>query len=83
LERLTRDYKDFRELNSKARNSGSAQINKRTIKGKVVLEIRKEIFANRKETFMKIIVTDLLGHISKPLAKELVQKGYAVTFISS
>ena len=32
---------------------------------------------------MKIIVTGSLGHISKPLAMELVQKGHAVTVISS
>jgi len=32
---------------------------------------------------MKIIITGSLGHISKPLAKELVQKGHAVTVISS
>ena len=32
---------------------------------------------------MKVIVTGSLGNISKPLAKELVQKGHAVTVISS
>jgi len=32
---------------------------------------------------MKIIITGSLGHISKPLAKELVEKGHAVTVISS
>lgn len=32
---------------------------------------------------MKIIVTGSLGNISKPLAEELVQKGHAVTVISS
>lgn len=32
---------------------------------------------------MKIIVTGSLGHISKPLTKELMQKGHAVTVISS
>ncbi|MEJ0101134.1 MAG: NAD(P)H-binding protein [Bacteroidota bacterium] len=32
---------------------------------------------------MKIIVTGSLGHISKPLAQELVQKGHSVTVISS
>ncbi|MET0392135.1 MAG: NmrA family NAD(P)-binding protein [Chitinophagaceae bacterium] len=32
---------------------------------------------------MKIIVTGSLGHISRPLTKELVQKGHAVTVISS
>lgn len=32
---------------------------------------------------MKIIVTGSLGHISKPLAIELVQKGHTVTVISS
>jgi uncharacterized protein YbjT (DUF2867 family) len=32
---------------------------------------------------MKIIVTGSLGNISKPLIKELVQKGHAVTVISS
>lgn len=32
---------------------------------------------------MKITVTGSLGHISKPLTKELVQKGHSVTVISS
>jgi uncharacterized protein YbjT (DUF2867 family) len=32
---------------------------------------------------MKIIVTGSLGHISKPLTQELVQKGHVVTVISS
>ncbi len=32
---------------------------------------------------MKIIVTGSLGHISKPLIQELVQKGHTVTVISS
>ena len=32
---------------------------------------------------MKIIVTGSLGHISKPLTQELVQKGHEVTVISS
>ena len=32
---------------------------------------------------MKIIVTGSLGHISKPLTEELVQKGHEVTVISS
>ncbi len=32
---------------------------------------------------MKIVVTGSLGHISKPLTKELVQKGHLVTVISS
>ena len=32
---------------------------------------------------MKIIITGSLGNISKPLAQELVQKGHAVTVISS
>ncbi len=32
---------------------------------------------------MKIVVTGSLGHIGKPLAIELVQKGHAVTVISS
>jgi uncharacterized protein YbjT (DUF2867 family) len=32
---------------------------------------------------MKIILTGSLGHISKPLTQELVQKGHAVTVISS
>ncbi len=48
-----------------------------------MLEIRKEIFANKKEIFMKIIVTGSLGHIGKPLAEELLQKGHTVTVISS
>ncbi|HEY4197681.1 MAG TPA: NAD(P)H-binding protein [Mucilaginibacter sp.] len=32
---------------------------------------------------MKIIITGSLGHISKPLTEELVQKGHTVTVISS
>ncbi len=32
---------------------------------------------------MKIIITGSLGHIGKPLAEELVQKGHTVTVISS
>ena len=48
-----------------------------------MLEIRKEIFANKNEIFMKIIVTGSLGHIGKPLAEELVQKDHTVTVISS
>ena len=32
---------------------------------------------------MKITITGSLGHISKPLAQELIQKGHAVTIISS
>lgn len=32
---------------------------------------------------MRIVLTGSLGHISKPLAKELVQKGHSVTVISS
>ena len=36
-----------------------------------------------KPNFMKIIVTGSLGNISKPLTTELVQKGHAVTVISS
>src|SRR6266851_4838266 len=32
---------------------------------------------------MKLVITGSLGHISRPLTKELVQKGHAVTVISS
>ena len=32
---------------------------------------------------MKIVITGSLGHISKPLTEELVQKGHSVTVISS
>lgn len=32
---------------------------------------------------MKVVITGLLGHISKPLTTELVQKGHDVTVISS
>ena len=32
---------------------------------------------------MKIIITGSLGHISKPLTKELLQKGYSLTVITS
>lgn len=31
---------------------------------------------------MKIVVTGSLGHISKPLTQELVQKGHSVTVVS-
>jgi uncharacterized protein YbjT (DUF2867 family) len=40
-------------------------------------DIKKQIIQ------MKIIVTGSLGHISLPLTKELVQRGHAVTVISS
>lgn len=36
-----------------------------------------------KNNHMKIVVTGSLGHISQPLATELVQKGHSVTVISS
>jgi uncharacterized protein YbjT (DUF2867 family) len=45
--------------------------------------IKNETFANKKEISMKVIVTGSLGNISKPLTKELVQKGHHVTVISS
>ena len=32
---------------------------------------------------MKIVITGSLGHISRPLAQELIQKGHSVTIISS
>jgi nucleoside-diphosphate-sugar epimerase len=32
---------------------------------------------------MNIVLTGSLGHISKPLAEDLIQKGHAVTVISS
>ena len=32
---------------------------------------------------MKIVITGSLGHISKPLAEELLQNGHTVTVISS
>jgi uncharacterized protein YbjT (DUF2867 family) len=32
---------------------------------------------------MKIVITGSLGHISKPLAKELIQKGHSVIVVSS
>ena len=32
---------------------------------------------------MKIVLTGSLGHISRPLAQELIQKGHDVTVISS
>jgi uncharacterized protein YbjT (DUF2867 family) len=38
---------------------------------------------NKKAENMKIIVTGSLGHISKSLTKELVQKGHKVTVVSS
>src|ERR1700722_15871349 len=37
----------------------------------------------QKQKNMKIIVTGSLGHISKPLTEELVQKGHTVTVVSS
>ena len=40
-------------------------------------------FASTKNRNMKIIITGSLGHISKPLTEILVQKGHAVTVISS
>jgi len=42
-----------------------------------------DYIANKKHIFMKITVTGSLGHISKPLTQELVQKGHSVTVISS
>lgn len=36
-----------------------------------------------KNNTMNIALTGSLGHISKPLAKELIQNGHAVTIISS
>lgn len=41
------------------------------------------LYHHQTKTTMKIIVTGSLGNISKPLADELVQKGHAVTVISS
>lgn len=41
------------------------------------------IFVKQKILNMKIIVTGSLGHIGKPLTKELVQKGHQVTVVSS
>jgi hypothetical protein len=38
---------------------------------------------HRKETIMKIVATGSLGHISKPLTAELLEKGHAVTVVSS
>jgi uncharacterized protein YbjT (DUF2867 family) len=43
----------------------------------------KQIFDLLKTIHMKIIVTGSLGNISKPLTRELVQKGHTVTVISS
>jgi putative NADH-flavin reductase len=40
-------------------------------------------FASSKNRKMKITLTGSLGNIGKPLTKELVQKGHAVTVISS
>jgi len=39
--------------------------------------------SSSQEIFMKVIVTGSLGNISKPLTKELVEKGHSVTVISS
>jgi uncharacterized protein YbjT (DUF2867 family) len=41
------------------------------------------IFATSKNSNMKIVITGSLGNISKPLTKELVQKGHSVTVIST
>jgi uncharacterized protein YbjT (DUF2867 family) len=40
-------------------------------------------FTTLKNTEMKITITGSLGHISKPLTKELVEKGHRITVISS
>jgi uncharacterized protein YbjT (DUF2867 family) len=40
-------------------------------------------FASIKNRDMKIVLTGSLGHISKPLTTELVEKGHSVTVISS
>jgi len=37
----------------------------------------------QKSKAMKIVVTGSLGHISRPLAQELIQKGHAVTVVTS
>lgn len=42
-----------------------------------------QTFEKPKHKKMKIIITGSLGNISKPLTEELVQKGHAVTVISS
>ncbi|TCK83607.1 uncharacterized protein YbjT (DUF2867 family) [Albibacterium bauzanense] len=40
-------------------------------------------FGLTKEEKMRIIITGSLGHISKPLTQELIEKGHSVTVISS
>jgi hypothetical protein len=45
--------------------------------------IENETFGNKKEIFMKVVITGSLGNISKPLAHELVAQGHAVKVISS
>jgi len=40
-------------------------------------------FASNKNRKMNIVITGSLGHISKPLTKEIIQKGHSVTVISS
>jgi len=42
-----------------------------------------QLCATSKHRNMKIILTGSLGHISQPLAKELIRKGHTVTVISS
>jgi uncharacterized protein YbjT (DUF2867 family) len=48
-----------------------------------VADLLLQSFAETNQHTMKIIITGSLGHISKPLTEELVQKGHAVTVISS
>jgi uncharacterized protein YbjT (DUF2867 family) len=42
-----------------------------------------QLYNNKRNKKMKIILTGSLGHIGQPLAKELVQNGHTVTVISS
>ncbi len=41
------------------------------------------MYHKQKQLFMNIVITGSLGHISKPLTDQLVQKGHTVTVISS
>jgi uncharacterized protein YbjT (DUF2867 family) len=56
-----------------------------TTKADLATAVRKLLltFASTKKQKMKIVVTGSLGHISKPLTMELLQKGHSVTVISS
>jgi uncharacterized protein YbjT (DUF2867 family) len=49
----------------------------------MVADLSTFVFIKQTTMSMNIIITGSLGHVSKPLTQELVQKGHAVTVISS